>query len=37
VVPEKNADTRFKISMGDIGGIATALTAIVSIIAILHK
>ncbi|MEO6632892.1 MAG: SLBB domain-containing protein, partial [Mucilaginibacter sp.] len=37
VVPEKNPDTRFKISMGDIGGIATALTAIVSIIAILHK
>jgi protein involved in polysaccharide export with SLBB domain len=37
IVPEKSPDTRFKISMGDIGGIATALTAIVSIIAILHK
>ena len=37
VVPEKQVDSRFKIGIGDIGGIATALTAIVSIIAILHK
>jgi protein involved in polysaccharide export with SLBB domain len=37
VVPEKQADTRLKIGLSDIGGIATALTAIVSIIAILHK
>lgn len=37
IVPEKNPDSRFKIGLGDIGGIATALTAIVSIIAILHK
>jgi protein involved in polysaccharide export with SLBB domain len=37
VVPEKSPDSRFKIGIGDIGGIATALTAIVSIIAILHK
>jgi protein involved in polysaccharide export with SLBB domain len=37
VVPEKTADSRIKIGIGDIGGIATALTAIVSIIAILHK
>lgn len=37
VVPEKQTDGRFKIGLSDIGGIATALTAIVSIIAILHK
>ncbi|HVW97758.1 MAG TPA: SLBB domain-containing protein [Mucilaginibacter sp.] len=37
VVPEKNPDSRFKIGVGDIGAIATALTAIVSIFAILHK
>lgn len=37
VVPEKQVDSRFKIGLSDIGGIATALTAIVSIIAILHK
>ena len=37
VVPEKNPDSKFRINMGDVGGIATALTAIVSIIAILHK
>lgn len=37
VVPEKQAESPFKIGIGDIGGIATALTAIVSIIAILHK
>lgn len=36
VVPEKQTPP-FKIGIGDIGGIATALTAIVSIIAILHK
>ncbi len=37
IVPEKAPDSRFKINFGDIGGIAAALTAIVSIIAILHK
>jgi protein involved in polysaccharide export with SLBB domain len=37
IVPEKTPDSRFKINFGDIGGIAAALTAIVSIIAILHK
>jgi len=37
VVPEKSPDSRFKIGIGDVGAIATALTAIVSIIAILHK
>ncbi|ASU33662.1 hypothetical protein MuYL_1766 [Mucilaginibacter xinganensis] len=37
VVPEKTADSRIKIGIGDISGIAAALTAIVSIIAILHK
>ncbi|GAA4096925.1 SLBB domain-containing protein [Mucilaginibacter panaciglaebae] len=37
VVPEKQVDSPFKIGISDIGGIATALTAIVSIIAILHK
>jgi protein involved in polysaccharide export with SLBB domain len=37
IVPEKSPDSRFKINFGDIGGIAAALTAIVSIIAILHK
>jgi protein involved in polysaccharide export with SLBB domain len=37
VVPEKSPDSRIKIGIGDISGIAAALTAIVSIIAILHK
>lgn len=37
VVPEKQQDNRFKVGLNDIGGIATALTALVSIIAILHK
>lgn len=37
IVPEKKPDSRFKIGFGDISGIAAALTAIVSIIAILHK
>jgi protein involved in polysaccharide export with SLBB domain len=37
IVPEKTADSKLKINFGDIGGIAAALTAIVSIIAILHK
>lgn len=37
VVPEKAPASGVKIGLSDIGGIATALTAIVSIIAILHK
>jgi len=37
MVPEKAPDTGIKIGLGDLGGIAAALTAIVSIIAILHK
>ncbi|MDB5116109.1 MAG: hypothetical protein JWQ79_1601 [Mucilaginibacter sp.] len=37
IVPEKTPDNRIKIGIGDLGGIAAALTAIVSIIAILHK
>jgi hypothetical protein len=37
IVPEKAPDSGIKIGLGDIGGIATALTALVSIIAILHK
>ncbi|MDB5112403.1 MAG: hypothetical protein JWR67_3517 [Mucilaginibacter sp.] len=37
IVPEKAADSRFKINFGDISGIATALTALISIIAILNK
>jgi protein involved in polysaccharide export with SLBB domain len=37
VVPEKTPDTRIKLNFGDLGGIAAALTAIVSIFAILHK
>ncbi len=36
VVPEKTPDSKIRISLGDISGIAAALTAIVSIIAILH-
>lgn len=37
IVPEKTPDTRLKINFGDLGGVAAALTAIVSIIALLHK
>jgi len=37
IVPEKAPDSGIKVSLGDVGAIATALTAIVSIIAILHK
>jgi protein involved in polysaccharide export with SLBB domain len=37
VVPEKSAESRIKIGLGEIGGIATALTALVSIIAILSN
>ncbi|MEN0053986.1 MAG: SLBB domain-containing protein [Mucilaginibacter sp.] len=37
VVPEKTPDTRFKIGFGDIGGLAAVLTAIVSLVAIIHK
>ncbi len=37
IVPEKTPDSRLKINFGDLGGIAAALTAIVSIFAILHK
>jgi protein involved in polysaccharide export with SLBB domain len=37
VVPEKTPDNRFKIGLGDISGLAAVLTAIVSLVAILHK
>jgi protein involved in polysaccharide export with SLBB domain len=37
IVPEKAPDAGIKIGIGDLGVIATALTAIVSIFAILHK
>ncbi|HWZ35940.1 MAG TPA: SLBB domain-containing protein, partial [Mucilaginibacter sp.] len=37
VVPEKNPDNKIKIGFGDLGSIAAALTALVSIVAILHK
>jgi protein involved in polysaccharide export with SLBB domain len=37
IVPEKKPDNGLKIGFGDLGGIAAALTAIVSIIAIIHK
>jgi protein involved in polysaccharide export with SLBB domain len=37
VVPEKTPDTKIKIGFGDLGGIAAALTALVSIVAILRK
>jgi protein involved in polysaccharide export with SLBB domain len=37
VVPEKSPDNRFKIGLGDISGLAAVLTAIVSLVAILHK
>jgi protein involved in polysaccharide export with SLBB domain len=36
IVPEKTPSTRFAMSLGDISGLAAAMTAIVSIIAILH-
>ncbi|MES2427332.1 MAG: SLBB domain-containing protein [Bacteroidota bacterium] len=37
VVPEKLANNKFPIGFGDVGSIAAALTALVSIVAILHK
>ncbi|WP_211166245.1 SLBB domain-containing protein [Mucilaginibacter robiniae] len=37
VVPEKTPDSRFKINFGDLGGVAAILTAIVSLVAIIHK
>jgi protein involved in polysaccharide export with SLBB domain len=37
IVPEKTPDNKFKVGFGDLGGIAAALTALVSIVAILHK
>lgn len=37
IVPEKSPDSRLKVGMGDLGGIAAALTALVSIVAILSK
>jgi protein involved in polysaccharide export with SLBB domain len=37
VVPEKSPDNRFKIGLGDISGLAAVLTAIVSLVAILHN
>jgi protein involved in polysaccharide export with SLBB domain len=35
IVPEKSPNSRIKINFGDLGGVAAALTAIVSILAIL--
>jgi protein involved in polysaccharide export with SLBB domain len=37
IVPENSAQSKFKIGFGDLGGIAAALTALVSIVAILSK
>ncbi|NCD72281.1 SLBB domain-containing protein [Mucilaginibacter agri] len=37
IVPEKDPESRFKLGVGDITGIATALTALISLIAILKK
>lgn len=37
VVPEKSPESRFKVGISDLGGIAAALTALVSIVAILSK
>ncbi|MGF7079881.1 protein involved in polysaccharide export with SLBB domain [Mucilaginibacter sp. UYCu711] len=37
IVPEKAPDNKFKIGFGDLGSIAGILTALVSIVAILHK
>lgn len=37
VVPEKNPEARFKIGVGEIGGIAAILSALVSMVAILSK
>ena len=37
IVPQKTPDSRFKINFGDIGGIAAVLTAIVSLVAIIHS
>jgi protein involved in polysaccharide export with SLBB domain len=37
VVPEKTPDNKIKIGFGDLGGIAAALTALVSIVALLRR
>ena len=37
IVPEKSPDSRIRLSIGDMSGIATALTAIVSIFVLLRK
>jgi protein involved in polysaccharide export with SLBB domain len=37
IVPEKSPQSIFKLAFGDIAGIASALTALVSLIAILYK
>jgi len=37
IVPEKTPDNKIKVGFGDLGSIAAALTALVSIVAILHK
>nr|WP_294794096.1 SLBB domain-containing protein [uncultured Mucilaginibacter sp.] len=37
IVPEKNPESRFKIGVGEIGGIAAILSALVSMVAILSK
>lgn len=37
IVPEKTPDSRFKINFGDLGGVAAILTAIVSLVAIIHN
>ncbi|WP_457128542.1 SLBB domain-containing protein [Mucilaginibacter sp. HD30] len=37
IVPEKSPDSRLKVGISDLGGIAAALTALVSIVAILSK
>ncbi|MFD0750827.1 SLBB domain-containing protein [Mucilaginibacter calamicampi] len=37
IVPEKSPDARIKVGISDLGGIAAALTALVSIVAILSK
>jgi len=37
IVPEKSPDSRIKVGISDLGGIAAALTALVSIVAILSK
>ena len=37
IVPEKSPESRIKVGISDLGGIAAALTALVSIVAILSK